>query len=187
MGDQGIEDVPALAGRLVVGTRFGGGVRSRIAADGEVAFAPLPLRAEGLASAFSALGGPRAWKRDEQRIKHERKQRSREAQAQDTRSAAPGAAPIVATQGAASGDTVLALARALEGAASTGAFAQAERVSREAREDAEISESTALSRAVFSALLYARKRDAAGLRKAASVLRSLVEEKLATGETGGGR
>ena len=176
----------------MVGTRFGGGVRSRIAADGEVAFAPLPLRAEGLALAFSALGGPRAWKRDEQRIKHERKQRPREAQAPGKRPAAPGGASPKDTArsaalGASSGDTVLALARAFEGAASTGAFAQAERIAREARENSGISESTALSKAVFSALLNARKQDAMGLRKAALVLRSLVEEKLATGETGGGR
>jgi signal transduction histidine kinase len=161
-----IDDIPGLEGRLVVGTRFGGGLRSRVAPGKAIAFAPLPLRTDGLAAAFEALG---------------LMGRSGEAEAPAKKRKAPVPVPKkdrerkVAIEGA-SGVSFSELAEALDAAASTGSFAAAERVAKDAKDSLTISGSASGARAAFSALLYARKGDAAGLKEAASRLRAIGEE-----------
>ena len=49
------EGIGGLAGRLLVASRFGGGLRSRLSACAGLAFVPMPIRADGLSAALDEL------------------------------------------------------------------------------------------------------------------------------------
>ncbi|HOX32158.1 MAG TPA: ATP-binding protein [Spirochaetales bacterium] len=49
------EGIGSLAGRLLVASRFGGGLRSRLSACAGLAFVPMPIRADGLSAALDEL------------------------------------------------------------------------------------------------------------------------------------
>jgi signal transduction histidine kinase len=157
------ESLAALESRLVVATRFGGSLRSSLEEGLRIAFTPLPLRADGLSSALSAL---LPLGTDAARL-------PTESQGCSGEEPGPRSAASFAIQEA---GILAGLADALESAAASKAFATAERKAKDAQDALREAGDSAGSRLAFSALLHARKGDAEGLREAASRMRAKTEE-----------
>ncbi len=147
--------------RLIVGTRFGGGVRSRLEDEGNIAFTYLPLRAEGLRAALAALPPKR----------QPRSKKARKAAESSSAAIAEARQPATEASDASSASFLLRAADNLE-AAAAGSFAAAEREAKDAQVELAASGDMAGSRIAFSALLHARKGDAAGLREAIARMRA---------------
>jgi signal transduction histidine kinase len=127
--------VESLAPRLIVATRLGGAVRSKLGGRG-IAFAPAPLRTSGLRHAFAALA-----------VAGER-ERGAEARRESSVGVSPGGRAILDR-----------LAASLEIAAKGHAFDDAEREAKAAQESLIASGDREGSKMAFAALLSARKGD----------------------------
>jgi signal transduction histidine kinase len=150
------ETLETLEGRLVVGTRFGGNARSRLEDGSGIAFTPLPLRADGLQSALTELRS-----RPFPRPKHE---------AASALASAVAHAEAVPAEGL---GRLASLADLLDGAASAGAFDVAERAAKAAQFELASKGDPAGAKLAFSALLGARRADAAAIGEIASRMRSV--------------
>jgi signal transduction histidine kinase len=168
--EAGEEVLASLESRLVVGTRFGGNARLRLGNRAGIAFTSLPLRADGLAEALSALSLASLRPAEEKNRDRGSSDTLDRRVARDRRAAR---ARAVESEGAISseGAAILrSLAEALDAAAATGAFEEAEREAKAAQ--VAVAREGAAERLVFSALLLARKGDATGLKDAASRMRA---------------
>ena len=154
------EDLSMLESRLIVGARFGGNFRSRLGKGRGIIFTTLPLRADSLRVAISALGSMSG-----------KMSGQSEAPPGENGSGATEVRPAMPDKG------ILArLADALDKAVASGAFSMAEREAK-AAQTALLKEGNGTgARLAFSALLLARKGDVAGLREAGSRMRTRVEE-----------
>ncbi len=165
----------ALDSRLVVGTRFGTKVRSRLESRAGIAFTVLPLRADGLRDAMVALSRAPAEGRGRRVAAGSPDEGSaREAIIADQRKIADDArmARRFSAAEAAGNGFLRRLAESIEDALAAGSFAEAERAAKGAQGAlAEAGDGTG-SRLAFSALLLARKGDAPGLKDAASRMRA---------------
>jgi signal transduction histidine kinase len=160
------EALSAFDSRLVVGTRFGGGIRYALERGRSIAFTSLPLRADGLRAALFELRSS---------VKMPRAKGGAQGRSAARKAAPePGAAPI--SPGTAAERRILTkFADFLDKALATGAFSSVEQAAKEAqRELAEAGDAVG-ARLAFSALLQERKGDATGLRKTAASLRAIAE------------
>jgi two-component system, sensor histidine kinase len=151
VADTDDELLDSLATRLIVATRLGGDVRSRLAGRG-IAFSSAPLRSSGLRRAFHVLAACRA----------------------DVRGAAGSPGPRVAAPPAGGGASTRAV-EALERAAAAGALDEAERWAKEAQGALLEAGDKEGSRLAFAALLAARKGDIEAMRATIARMRETAE------------
>ncbi|MDP3176509.1 MAG: ATP-binding protein, partial [Spirochaetaceae bacterium] len=143
----------AMKGRLVVATRYGSPARSRLEPAGEIAFTPLPFRVRRLAESLAALSILSA------------------DIARGAFAAGGGGLPRAGAEG---GKVVVDeiariytdLAAGLESAMEQSDFEKAERLSMQTRQRFLAAASEEGEKLAFSAMLLARKGDAAALRQA---------------------
>jgi hypothetical protein len=161
---------PGLESRLVVGTRFGGNVRSRLDAGLRIAFTPLPLRAGGAGGLKLALSS----------LISNRQQKPMAEGPGLTRDMRP----TVFAAAAGSGEKLTSLADALESALE-GAYTLAERAAKDAQDGFSQAGADAEARLAFSAVRHARRGDAAGIKEVISRLRAIIGQPAASGGAGG--
>jgi len=144
----------AMKGRLVVATRYGSPARSRLESAGEIAFTPLPFRVRRLADSLASLSI----------LSEEAARKGAEARGGGIpRAGAEGGKAVVDDL-----ERIYAeLAAGLESAMDEEDFEKAERLSMEARRRFRSAASDEGEKLAFSAMLLARKGDAAALRQAA--------------------
>jgi hypothetical protein len=146
--------VESLASKLVIATRLGGDIRSRLERDG-IAFAPIPLRSSDLRCAFAALANYRA--PGPGSVEHESK------------SPSVGITPA--------GRGILArLATALEKLASHDAYADAEREAKDAQGALIAAGDTEGSKLAFTALLSIRKGDISAIKTSIARIRGVAKK-----------
>ena len=158
----------SLAGRVVIATRFGSGLRSRLSACEGLAFVPMPVRADRLAVALADLSRPASGAR----------------WPEPGRPAAPNAAAPKAAAAPPSEEATRALgslARLLEGFSDEAGLEEAERGIKEGRDRLVEEGQEEGAKLALSALLLARKGDAAGLRALAGRVRALAGRSLGEG------
>jgi signal transduction histidine kinase len=172
--------IDKLKSRLIIGTRFGGNVRSSFGKSPGIYFTPLPIRADCLRDTVSALfpsigeGGGNEGPKSGGKARYD-PQSLRDAKiAPEKLFEKPPVRPVSIST--AEGKTILLrLADVLDAAAATGSFAVAERKAKEAQ--SVFAGDAFGSRLAFSALLLARKGDAAALEDAAAKMRAVASEK----------
>ena len=156
------EDLSMLESRLIVGARFGGSFRSRLGNGRGIIFTTLPLRADSLRVAISAIGSISG-----------KMSGQPESRSGNSNPSANNVPTVVPDKG-----ILTRLADTLDKAVAVGAFSIVEREAK-AAQSALLKEGNGTgARLAFSALLLARKGDAVGLREASSRIRARVEEDL---------
>lgn len=144
--------VEELASRLVIATRLGGNISSRLGREG-IAFASMPLRSSNLRRAFAALAVSRASESSSARP--------------ENLSPSADVAPV--------GKGILArLAVGLEKAAGRGAYADAEREAKDAQDALIEAGDREGSKLAFAALLSARKGNLEALKRSVEKIRKIV-------------
>jgi signal transduction histidine kinase len=146
--------VESLSSRLIIATRLGGDVRSRLGGKG-VAFASIPIRRSGLMLALAALEDSSAPR--DAIAKHE----------EESRAVSPKTRRIVER-----------LAAALERAAKGGAFTEAEREAKEAQGALIEAGEKEVSSLAFAALLSARRGDGKALNGVVAKLHGILEREV---------
>jgi nitrogen-specific signal transduction histidine kinase len=149
-----LSGLDVFAGRLVVATRFGSVLRSRLAAWKGVAFIPLPVRADRLAVAVEALSGP---------IPRNGAAVSRRTLPRKCVSRRPGDAGILPQ-----------LSERIDRDIADARLDLAERAIKGMKDKLSESGDEEGARLAFSALLLARKGDAEGMRRLAERIRAAL-------------
>jgi len=176
--DLGPDFLTAFESRLIVGTRFGGNLRSRLEGGRRIAFTSLPLRADSLRTALFEL-------RRDPRKKADEPPRLRNREYSAARVGMVGSRPLVSSPPTPANRILLSnFADFIEKAIASGTLSTVEQAAKDAqRELADAGEAVG-ARLAFSALLQERKGDAEGLNATVIRLRAIIDRIAAAGEEG---